>query len=101
MRPSGLLMEASQSMTVLKAMALGGGPTRNAALDHARLIRKSESGPQEISVSLKKILEAKAPDVPLQADDVLFIPSSAKNAALRGMQAVLQTAAGLGLRAVY
>lgn len=75
-RPSGFLMDNSGRLTVLQAIALAGGTTPNAKLSGTRIIRKGSSGVSEIPVSLKSLLQAKASDVPLQADDILFVPSS-------------------------
>ena len=84
----------------MKAVALSGGTTRVAALDHAKIIRKDEKGnPVEIPVQLKKMFEGKSPDVDLIAEDILFIPvSGAKNAAFRSMEAVMQAVTGVSIR---
>src|SRR5438874_9783767 len=73
-RPSGFLMD-SGNLTVLKAIALAGGTNRTAKLGGAKIIRKGPTGMTETSVQLKRILQAKAPDVPLEAEDILFVPS--------------------------
>jgi len=92
-RPSGLLMESGK-LTVLQAIALAGGTTRTAKLGAARIIRKGANGMTESPVQLKKILEAKAPDLTMQADDILFIPTSAGKAfAGHTLQAAMQAAA--------
>ncbi|HXY15184.1 MAG TPA: polysaccharide biosynthesis/export family protein [Terriglobales bacterium] len=92
-RPSGMLME-SGGLTVLQAIALAGGTTRTAKLTGARIIRKGPNGISETPVQLKKILEAKAPDLPMQPDDILFVPTSAGKAfAGHTLQAALQAAA--------
>jgi polysaccharide export outer membrane protein len=92
-RPSGLLMESGQ-LTVLQAIALAGGTTRTAKLGAVRIIRKGSNGISETPVPLKKILEAKVPDLPMQADDILFVPTSAgKTFAGHTLQAALQAAA--------
>jgi len=99
-RPSGLLMESGQ-LTVLQAIALAGGTTRTAKLGAARIIRKGSNGISETSVPLKKILEAKAPDLPMQADDILFVSTSAGKAfAGHTLQAALQAAAAASVIAV-
>jgi len=47
---------------------------------------------------LKSILTSKAPDVPLQPEDILFIPSNAvKSAGRRGLEAILQAATGVAI----
>lgn len=75
-RPSGLLVD-NGSMTVLQALALAGGANHTAKLGGVRIIRKTPSGSMtESRVPLKKIMEAKAPDITLQADDILFVPLS-------------------------
>src|SRR5579872_3211451 len=74
-RPSGLLVD-NGSLTVLQALALAGGTNHTAKLGGARIIRKGPTGMFETKVQIKKMLEAKAPDMPLQADDILFVPVS-------------------------
>ena len=74
-RPSGLLVD-NGSLTVLQALALAGGTNHTAKLSGVRLLRKGPNGTTETKVEIKKMLEAKAQDVPLQADDILFVPVS-------------------------
>ena len=96
-RPSGLLMESGQ-LTVLQAIALAGGTTRTAKLGAARIIRKGSNGISETRVPLKKILEAKSPDLPMQADDILFVPTGTGKAfAGHTLQAALQAAAAASI----
>jgi polysaccharide export outer membrane protein len=91
-RPSGLLMDAS-GLTVLQAVALAGGTTRTAKLGGVRILRKGPAGMIETPVQLKKIMQAKAPDLPLEANDILIIPSSTgKILAGRGLEAAMQAA---------
>lgn len=99
-QPSGFLMEASQNFTVLKALALAHGPARYAKLDNSKIIRKNPDGSfQQIPVALRKILDAKEKDVPLLADDVLFVPASGgKRAAEQTLQSILGIAGGLAVR---
>ena len=61
-RPSGLLIDRG-SLTVMQAIALAGGTTRTSRLNGTRIIHKGPDGMTETHVPLKKILEAKAPDV--------------------------------------
>jgi polysaccharide export outer membrane protein len=77
-RPSGFLMDNNGRLSVLQAIALAGGTTPNAKLSGARIIRKGPAGVTEIPVPLKKLLEAKAADIPLEAEDILFVPASVK-----------------------
>ncbi|HKT89069.1 MAG TPA: polysaccharide biosynthesis/export family protein [Candidatus Sulfotelmatobacter sp.] len=73
--PSGFLVD-NGTLTVLQALALAGGTNRTAKLGASRIIRKGPNGMIEEKVAIKKMLEAKAPDVQLHADDILFIPVS-------------------------
>ena len=98
--PSGLLVDNGQ-LTVLQALALAGGTNRTAKLGAARIIRKTPTGVTETKVAIKKMLEAKAPDVALEADDILFIPVSAgKIAANRGIEAALSMAMAVSIYTV-
>lgn len=96
-RPSGFLMD-NGTLTVLQALALAGGTNRTAKMGGARIIRKTPSGMTETRLELKKMLEAKTPDVTLQADDILFVPISAgKLAAARSTEAALSMATAVGI----
>jgi polysaccharide biosynthesis/export protein len=100
-RPSGFMMDGGH-LTVLQAIALAGGTTRTAKLGGTRILRKGAAGISETPVELKKILEAKSPDMAMQADDILFVPTSiAKAAAGRTIDAVIQTASALSIVAVH
>ena len=96
--PSGIVIENSSDMTVLKAIAIAGGTNATAAVNSAKLIRKTPSGHEESSIPLKKILAAKATDLKLQPEDIVFVPSSAaRSASRRGLEAVLQAATGVAI----
>jgi polysaccharide export outer membrane protein len=99
-RPSGFLMD-SDSLTVLKAIALAGGTTRTAKLNGARIIRKGPNGMTETPVELKKMLQAKVVDMPLRADDILFVPSSVKKMVMtRTADAAVQAATAASVIAI-
>ncbi len=99
-RPSALIMDAG-GLSVLKAVALAGGTTRTAKLGGVKILRKGPGGMSETPVELKKILQAKAPDLSLQADDILVVPSSAgKILAGRALEAAMQAATILSVAAV-
>jgi polysaccharide export outer membrane protein len=99
-RPSGFLMDSGR-LTVLQAIALAGGTGRTAKMSGARIIRKGPAGMTETPLHLKQILEAKAPDLPMQADDILFVPTSAGKAmAGRTLEAAIQAATAVSIIAV-
>jgi polysaccharide export outer membrane protein len=97
-QPGGFVMENGKGITVMQAIALAQGIGPNAALNGAKLVRKTPEGPKDIPLALKKILSAKAPDPQLQADDIVFVPdSAAKSAFKRGAEAALQAATGVAI----
>ena len=99
-RPSGVPME-NGSMTVLQAIAMAEGTNPTAKLNGAKLIRKSAHGPQEMPLALKDMLASKSPDIHLQAEDIIFVPSSAaKTAGKRTLEAIIQAATGVAVYGV-
>jgi len=100
-KPSGVMMDNGTNMTVLQAIAMAEGTNPTAALNKAKLIRKTPSGPQELPLALKDMLSSKAPDVRLQAEDIIFVPNSAaKSATKRTLEAIIQSATGLAIYGV-
>lgn len=92
-RPGGFVMENNERMTVLQAVALAQGTNRTAALNAARILRRTAAGPTEVKIPLKQIMAAKASDMELNPDDILFIPgSAAKNALARSVEGIFQIA---------
>jgi polysaccharide export outer membrane protein len=90
--PTGIIME-NPNLTVLQAIAMAQGTNSSASLDNAKLIRKTPHGPDETPFSLKKIIAAKAPDFKLEADDIVFVPTSAaKILGKRSLEAAVQAA---------
>ena len=49
-----------------------------------------------VPIDLKKVLDGKSPDVPMEADDILVVPSSVpQKAALRALEAAVQMGTGI------
>jgi polysaccharide export outer membrane protein len=92
----------SQS-TVLKALALSEGLDR--WHKDVAFIYRNEGGPggsNTISVPLKEILNGKAPDIALVANDILYIPDAAgKRATLKVLETTLIMGASLGGALIY
>ncbi|HEY1676350.1 MAG TPA: polysaccharide biosynthesis/export family protein [Candidatus Sulfotelmatobacter sp.] len=100
-RPSGLLVDNGE-LTVLQALALAGGTNKTAKVGDARIIRKGPTGMTETKIQIKKMLEAKAPDVTLQANDILFVPiSGARVLAGRTFDAAMSAATAVTIYAVH
>jgi polysaccharide biosynthesis/export protein len=99
-RPGGFVLTSEHApMTVLKALALAEDLKPTALANKAMIIRpkSSASGAQEESpVKLKDILSGHAPDRPLVADEILFVPDSTSQRALRrAAEAAVQITTGV------
>ncbi len=100
-QPSGFVMENAH-LTVLQAIAMAQGANPTASLGHAKLIRKTSGGaPQEIPIELNKIMAAKAPDLALEADDIVFVPNSAAKSFARSLGAIVQSASSTAIYHPY
>ena len=100
-KPSGVIMDNGTDMTVLQAIAMAEGTNRTAKLNNAKLIRTTPTGRQELPLPLKDMLSSKAPDMRLQAEDIIFVPTSAaKSAGMRTLEAIVQTASGVAIYGV-
>jgi polysaccharide biosynthesis/export protein len=100
-RPSGLAVD-NGTLTVLQALALAGGANHTAKLGAARIIRKGPAGMTETKVEIKKMLEAKLPDLTLQPDDILFIPvSGVRVFAGKSFDVAMAAAAAVSIYAVH
>ena len=96
--PGGFVMDKDKELTVLQALALAQGAGNYASLNHSRLIHRTRDGVHETPIPLKKIIEGKAEDPKLQADDILFIPhSGSKEATSKGLNSILQTVSGVAV----
>jgi len=97
------LKSDSEQMTLLRLIALAEDTKRSAKLDATVILRKDESGAtKEIPVDLKKILQRKAPDVPVMANDIVFVPDSmGRRAAARGGDAAMQVGIMALLRGLF
>ena len=91
------MIENTDRLTVLQAIALAQGTNHTASLDHTKLIRKIGTGHEEIPVPLKKILADKIADQTLADGDILFVPSSGAKNALRDVESILPAATGAAI----
>ena len=96
-RPGGFPMDHDGQLTILQAVALAQGTNDTAAKGSARLIRTTPQGRQELPINLKKILTAKAADLAMQDNDILFVPSSVAKNTWKGIESALPAAAGASI----
>jgi polysaccharide biosynthesis/export protein len=92
-RPGGFTMENNGRMTLLEAVALASGVNRTAAQSKVRVLRKTSAGHEEMPVDLKRILQGKAADIPLEREDIVYIPPSTARSLVFRTPEVLQAAA--------
>jgi len=97
-KPGAYVLNSIGAVTVLRLVAAAGGPTRGAAVGGTRMVRRTPSGLRELPVPLKKLLRGKTADIPVLADDIIFIPSS-RIKTIAGAGAIVATSAATA--AVY
>ena len=101
-RPGGFVMENDGKMTLLQALAMAGGTTHTSSTNGSRLLRKGPSGYTDIHIAMNKMLKGQVVDVQLQAEDILYVPNSAKKSVLaKTGPAVLAASSGAIGAAVY
>jgi polysaccharide export outer membrane protein len=97
-RPGAFPVDAVQAITVVQAVSLAWGPTQNAALKNALLIREQAGGRTVTTLNLKRMLRGLDPDLPVRDRDILFVPdSTAKNLLNRSLESLVQSAAGVSI----
>jgi polysaccharide export outer membrane protein len=77
-------LKTSAPTTVLQLVALAGGTGFQADKRDARIVRTRNSAQYVLDIDVGSILKGSAADVPLQADDIVFVPTNAMKAALKG-----------------
>lgn len=98
-KAGGFPLNSHSSISLLQALSLAEGFSPDAATQRAKILRPVEGDkdtmPKEIPVDVKSIFAGKSPDVPLYANDILFIPNSAaKSGTRRAVEAAIQIATG-------
>jgi polysaccharide export outer membrane protein len=99
-KPGAYVLGEHHTLSALQVLALAEGTDKTAATQDAKIMRvlPDSNDRAEIPVDLRTILSGKTPDVPLTADDILFVPTSkAKAVGYRALEALVQA----GTFAVY
>lgn len=100
LKPGEFVMHDHERVTALQALSMAGGLDHTAKPEHARILRqvRGAASQTEVPIDLKKIMAGKAPDLPLQSDDILFVPSNtSEKVALRALEAAIQTGTGIAI----
>jgi polysaccharide export outer membrane protein len=98
-RPGGFVIDNPEGrMTLTQAFAMAAGPTHLSNLSKINILRHTPAGLEKQELDIRKVLAAKANDIPLQAEDIVFIPASrGKMAAERGASSILSMVANLAI----
>jgi polysaccharide export outer membrane protein len=98
-RPGGFVLNSNDSaVTLLQALALAESPNKTALYGRIKLLRRKGLEYELVPVNVNDIKAGKAPDVLLQANDVVMVPFSyVKNFAINSTSVVNS----LGSAAIY
>jgi len=100
LRPGGFPVDPAQGLTVVQAISLAWGPSQNASMAKALLIREQKGGRTITTLNLKRMLHGQEPDQPVRDHDILYVPdSAAKNLWNRTMESAIQSAIGVTIYA--
>lgn len=96
-RSGGFTLADREKVTVLQALSMAEGFGPQPADKECKILRRTgNSDREEIPVNLNAILKGKAPDVPMQSEDILFVPSStSKRVLARTGEAAIALTTGL------
>jgi polysaccharide export outer membrane protein len=83
-RPGGYVIATNdQRLSVLQVIAMAGSANKTSSQSRVRLIRNTEHGQVELPVRLDQMEKGKQADVPLQPNDIVYVPFSwMKNVAM-------------------
>jgi len=98
-KPGGFILGDNETLSALQILSLAEGLDRFAGAQNAMIMRPvpSSSDRTKIPVNLKKLMAGKGSDVPLRANDILYIPSSGRKAAtVRALEAALGMGTQIG-----
>jgi polysaccharide biosynthesis/export protein len=77
-------LQQNSPLTLMEATALAQGAGYEGKFNDLRIIRTQGLERKEVKVDIKKVMDGKAPDPVLQADDIVFLPSDVFKAAIKG-----------------
>jgi polysaccharide biosynthesis/export protein len=101
-KPGAFTVQDGVESTVLKMLALSEGLTPYASKDAYIYRREANGGKNEIQIPLSKIMERKAPDAPLLANDILYVPDNkGRRMTLGALEKVLAFGAGASTALIY
>jgi polysaccharide export outer membrane protein len=100
-KPGAFPVQDGSDTTVLQMLALAEGLMPYATSEAYIYRREGTGAKNEIVVPLDKIMRRKAPDVPLTANDILYIPDNkGKRLGIRAIEAIIGFGTGAGATAL-
>ena len=75
-----------KEITISRAIAMAGGPQRDASTSKIKIVRQTDKGKQEFFVDLKAVQQQRAPDIALMPNDIVEVGSSATKTLLNILQ---------------
>ena len=92
-------LKENSPLTLMQLAAVGGGPGFEGKYDDLQIIRTVGMDRHVVHVDIKKVFNGTAPDPPLQADDIVFLPTNEMKAAIKsgGLSTLLGIASILTL----
>jgi len=100
-KPGAFPVQNGSETTVLQMLALTEGLEQFSSKNAFIYRREANGGKNEIPVELDKILQRKSPDVPLIANDILYIPDNRnKRIGMRAIEAIIGFGVGAGSTAL-
>jgi polysaccharide export outer membrane protein len=101
-KPGAFVVQDGAESTVLKMLALSEGLTPYSSKDAYIYRREANGGKNEIEIPLSRIMERKAPDAPLEANDILYVPDNkGRRMTLGALEKVLAFGGGAGAALIY
>ena len=93
-RPGGFIMQEDGSLNIAQVLALAYGTSPEAAVGSIRVIRKMPDGTMvQIPIKFKNIRNGQIQPLALEAEDIVFVPSSHVKSAFIETKTVLSSAA--------
>jgi polysaccharide biosynthesis/export protein len=99
--PGGYLMQNDSQLTVLQAIALAAGASKTASEKRIRLVRNVDGITHSIDLPLRDMERGRDPDVPLQANDILYVPFSMARNLSMGLASITAAASSAIIYATH
>jgi polysaccharide export outer membrane protein len=76
-------LQQNSPLTLMQVAAIGGGPGFEGKYEDLRIVRTIGMERKVVQVNISKVIDGKEPDPVLQADDIIFLPTSPMKAAIK------------------